>query len=194
MLAYRRSRKNSQSEIRISAGGRKLLYKIGQHIGWHDNDAIHNNRGNQWATWWTQFIGQKTASNVMTPRGAEILEAGCSEYNRISGLLKLAADSKGRSSTITPQIQVASDEAIMSLINQVALLEDTPETATAIVSQCQMQIEKLRELGNRFEEMLTGPITLADRLSSTTVMDSVLDQLRMEAQAHEELRTLDRQD
>jgi hypothetical protein len=194
LFAYRRSRKTGQSEIRISAGGRKLLYKIGQHIGWRDNDAFYYNRGNQWATWWMQLVGQKTASNVMTLRGAEILEEGCSEYNRISGLLKLAMDSKGRSSTISPQIQVASDEAIISLINQVALLEDTPETATAIISQCHMQIDKLSELGDRFEEMLTGPVTLADRLSSTTVMDSVLDQLRMEAQAHEELRIMDHHD
>ena len=63
-----------------------------------------------------------------------------------------------------------------------------------IVSQCSGQIEKLKELADRYEEIVSGPTTLADRLSSTTVMDSVLDQLRMEAQAHEELRTMDRQD
>lgn len=122
------------------------------------------------------------------------MEEGCNEYNRIAGLLKLAKDSKGRSTNMAPQIQAASDEAMVSLINQVALLEENPETQNAILSQCQSQNQKLKELANRYEEILSGPITLEDRLSSTTVMDSVLDQMRLEAQAHEELRIMDRQD
>ena len=191
---YRRIKKGTISEIRLSTSGRKLLYRLGQHIGWHDHDAPHNNRGNPWATWWQQIVGIKTAADILTPKGSELLEAGCSEYNRLTGLLKLAKDSKGRSSTLIPQIQVASDEAMVSLISQVALMEETPESQTAVISQCQMQIEKLHELGERFEEILSGPITLVDRLSSTTVMDNLLDQLRMEAQAHEELRIMDRQD
>ena len=194
-FGYLRNRKNNTSEVRISAGGKRLLMKIGHHIGWHDHDATYHNRGNQWATWWQQVMGIKTASNVLTPASAELMEAGCIEYNRIFGLLKLAKESSsGRSSTMTPQIQAASDEAMITLINQVALLEQTPESQGAIVSQCQSQTDKLRELANRFEEMLSGPVTLADRLSSTTVMDNVLDQLRMEAQAHEELRIMDRQE
>ena len=191
---YRRIKRNTPSEIRISSSGRKLLYKIGQHIGWHDHDSPHNARGNPWATWWQHLVGVKTAADILTPKGAELLEAGCTAYNRLTGLLKLAKDSKGRSSTLTPQIQAASDEAMVSLVNQIALMEETPESQTAVVSQCQLQIDKLHELGERFEEILSGPITLVDRLSSTTVMDNVLDQLRMEAQAHEELRIMDRQE
>jgi hypothetical protein len=187
-IAYVRNRKSNSSEIRISSSGRKLLLKIGQHIGWYDHDSIQHQRGNPWGTWWQQIVGIKTASNVLTPVAADLLEQGCCEYNRIFGLLKLAKESSGRTTTLTPQIQAASDEAMISLINQVALLEQTPETQAAVVGQCQCQIDNLHELANRFEEMLSGPVTLADRLSSTTVMDSVLDQMRMEAQAHEELR------
>lgn len=189
----KRNKKLLQPEVRISGSARKLLYKIGQHIGWHDQDAYRVNSYNAWTAWWQTIVGVKTASNVLTPKSAELLEAGCSEYNRITGLLKLAKDSKGRSSNLSPQIQAASDEAMISLINQVALLEETPETAAAIISQCQSQIAKLGELSARFEEILSGPTTIADRLSSSTVMDNVLDQLRLEAQAHEELRVMDRQ-
>lgn len=192
--SYFRNKRMIQSEIRITMSGRRLLYRIGQHIGWHDHDAAYNNRGNPWHAWWQNLIGVKTASNVLTPAGAELLEAGCTEYNRISGLLKLAKDSKGRSTTLSPQIQAAGDEAMISLINQVSLLEEAPETQAAIYSQCKTQIDKLHELADRYEEMLSGPVTLADRLSSTTVMDNVLDQLRLEAQAHEELRIMDHQD
>lgn len=187
-LIGKRTKKIVQPEVRISGSGRKLLYKIGQHIGWHDQNAWQAQNANPWGTWWQSIVGIKTASNVLTPKSAELLEEGCSEYNKIAGLLKLSKDSKGRSANLAPQIQAASDEAMISLINQVALLEETPESQTAIISQCRSHVSKLEELAERFEEILSGPVTLADRLSSTTVMDNVLDQMRLEAQAHEELR------
>jgi hypothetical protein len=83
---YRRMKKGVQSEVRLSGSGRKLLLKIGQHIGWHDHDSINNMRGNQWGMWWSRLMGVKTASQVLTPVSAQLLEAGCAEYNRISGL------------------------------------------------------------------------------------------------------------
>jgi phosphate/sulfate permease len=192
----KRSKKDIQPEVRISSNAKKLLYKIGHHIGWYDPDAWHGQyqANGAWNSWWKSVFGVKTASNVLNPQSAELLETGCSEYNRITGLLKLAKDSKGRPSNLVPQIQAASDEAMISLLNQVALLEDNPETHSAILSHCNSQIAKLKELAERYEEMLSGPMTIADRLSSTTVMDNVLDQLRLEAQAHEELRIMDRMD
>ena len=190
----KRSKQIVRPEVRISGSGRKLLYKIGQHIGWHDQSAWQTQNANPWGNWWQSIVGIKTASNILNAKSAELLEEGCAEYNRITGLLKLSKDSKPRSSTLAPQIQAASDEAMISLINQIALLEENPETHNAILTQCISQNQKLKELADRYEEMLNGPITLEDRLSSTTVMDSVLDQMRMEAQAHEELRIMDRQD
>ena len=192
----RRSKKSIQFEVKLSSSGRKMLYRIGQHIGWRDHEMTYG-FGYSYApraSIWRNIFGVKTARDILTPQSALVLEEGCSEYNRIGGLLKLAKDSKGRSTNMAPQIQAASDEAMVSLINQVALLEESPETQNAILAQCQSQNQKLKELANRYEELLSGPITLEDRLSSTTVMDNVLDQMRMEAQAHEELRIMDRQD
>ncbi len=190
-LIGKRNKQIVRPEVRISGSGRKLLYKIGQHIGWNDQSALQAHNSNPWGSWWQSIVGIKTARNVLNPNSAKLLEEGCAEYNRITGLLKLSKDSKGRSATLAPQIQAASDEAMISLINQVALLEETPESQTAIISQCRSHVSKLEELAERFEEILSGPITLADRLSSTTVMDNVLDQMRLEAQAHEELRMED---
>lgn len=191
---HHRNKKGTSSEVRLSANGRRLLQRIGDHIGWHDHDNPDNVQGNPWGKWWQQLVGVKTASQVMTPAGSELLKAGCNEYNRIFGLLSLANDSTGRSTALLPQIKAASDEAMISLINQVALLEEAPENHLVLDSQCRIQISKLHELADRYEEMMSGPITLVDRLSSTTVMDGLLDQMRMEAQAHEELRIMDRQD
>jgi hypothetical protein len=191
---HHRNKKGTSSEVRLSTSGRRLLQRIGDHIGWHDHDNPDNVRGNLWGRWWQQLVGVKTVSQVMTPAGSELLEAGCSEYNRVFGLMTLAKDSRGRSTTLLPQINAASDEAMISLINQVALLEEAPENQSLLGSQCRSQISKLHELANRYEEMLSGPITLEDRLSSTTVIDNVLDHMRMEAQAHEELRIMNSQD
>jgi hypothetical protein len=189
-----RIKKSVQSEVRLSRNGRQLLHKIGQHIGWHDHDSPEHLRGNQLGLWWLRLMGAKTASQVLTPAGARLLEAGCIEHNRIYGLMNLAKGTNGRSTTLLPQIRAASDEAIVSLINQVALHESAPETQSAIEGQCQVEIDKLHELADRYEELISGPITLEDRLSSTTVMDGLLDHMRLEAQAHEELRTMNRQD
>ena len=189
-----RGKKPIQSEVKISANGRRLLHKIGNHIGWYDHDHMRGYQKNAFNDWWKNMFGIKTASDVLKPKSAELLDIGCSHYNRLTGLLKLGKDGQGRSSNMAPQIQAAGDEAMMSLLNQIGLFEDNPEMENVIVSQCSGQIEKLKELADRYEEIVSGPTTLADRLSSTTVMDSVLDQLRMEAQAHEELRTMDRQD
>ena len=191
---HQRNKKGTLSEVRLSAGGRRLLQRIGDHIGWHDHDNPDHARGNAWSKWWQQLVGIKTASQVMTPVAAELLEAGCAEYNRIFGLLNLAKHSTGRSTALLPQINAASDEAMISLINNAALLEEAPENHSVLDSQCRSQIRKLHELADRYEEMMSGPVTLVDRLSSTTVMDGLLDQMRMESQAHEELRLLDRQD
>jgi len=194
IVLEKKNRKPIQSEVKISSSGRRLLYRIGTHIGWYDPDQWRNNHPNSWNTWWQAIVGRKTASQVLKSNSSQILEVACNEYNRLTGLLKLVKESQGRSSNMAPQIQAASDEAMISLINQIGLMEDNPETEAAIVNHCHAQIAKLKELADRFEEMLSGPTTIADRLSSTTVMDSVLDQMRLEAQAHEELRVMDRLD
>jgi hypothetical protein len=172
-------------EVKLSAQARKLLSRIGQHIGWYDQTQNSYNQGTQL---WALIAGTKTASNVMNSPGAELLEAGCFEFNRLTGLLKLGKENQGKSHNMAPAIQAATDEAIISLLNQVALLEENPETRGAIWSQAHGQIARLKELADRYEQTMTQPETIADRLSSTTIMDSVLDQLRYDSQAREELK------
>ena len=193
-LMYLGRRNAPQSEVKISAAGRQLLFRIGQHIGWHDQDAYQPRPNRGWGAWWQSIVGVHTASDVMKPLSADLMEQGSAQYNRLAGLIKLGKTSKVGINTWLPQVQAAGDEAMISLINQVALLEANPETASAVEPQGRNQVANLKELADRFEEKISSPATIADRLSSTTVMDNVLDQLRLDAQAHEELRVMDRLD
>lgn len=186
--AGRKGRNLPATEVRLSSQARGLLTRIGQHIGWHDTSHDWDWASNIAGGVIQSFFGQKTAANVISAPAARLLDEACHEYNRVWGLLKIADSATGRIKQMTPQVRVAADEAIISVLNQVALLDKSPETVNAISSQVSIQTNKLRELANHFEAMLNEPSSLADRLVSSNVMDGVLDNLRMERIAHEELR------
>lgn len=186
--AGRRAKNIPTTEVRLSSQARGLLTRIGQHIGWHDTSHDYD-----WATgplgnFLSGLCGHKTASNVIAAPAAALLETACSEYNRAWGLLKIADGSTGRAKQLVPQMRVATDEAMISILNQVSLLDKAPETQGTISAQVGQQSGKLKELADHLEGMLSEPATLADRLVSSNVMDGVLDNLRMERMAHEELK------
>ena len=186
--AGRRAKNIPTTEVRLSSQARGLLTRIGQHIGWHDTSHDWD-----WATGPTGnflagLFGQKTASNVIAAPAAALLEKACFEYNRVWGLLKIADGSTGRSKQLVPQMRVAADEAMISILNQVSLLDKSPETHGTISAQVGQQSSKLKELADHLEGLLSEPASVADRLVSSNVMDGVLDNLRMERIANEELR------
>jgi hypothetical protein len=77
---------------------------------------------------------------------------------------------------------------MISILNQVSLLDKSPETHGTISAQVGQQSGKLKELADHLEGLLSEPASVADRLVSSNVMDGVLDNLRMERIANEELR------
>lgn len=177
-------------EVRMSAAGKKLIYRIANHIGWHSPEAYGSNPYRNF--WWQSLFGRKTARNLLSHTSSDLFEHGAYEYNRIAGMLKLTKEASGKANHLAPQIQAASNEAMISLINQIALLESNPETKGPIEVQCREQLHKLSELAALFESRLEEPTSIMDRLSSTNLMDNVLDQLRFEREAQQELRIMDR--
>lgn len=185
-VSYKKGKETIKTDVKVSPQARKMLYKIGQHIGWYEPDVVYGTttyRNN----WWIQIFGMKTAAGVLAPAAGTILEEGCFVYNRIEGLIKVDKESGERARAISPQIRAATDEAMVNLLNQIALLDQNPESQSIIESRAIEQIRKMTELANRFEDLLRKPETITDRLSNVTVMDSVLEQLRGESQAWKEL-------
>lgn len=179
-------------EVRMSPAGKKLIYRIANHIGWHSPEAYGSSPYRNF--WWQSLFGRKTARNLLSTTSADLFERAAYDYNRIAGMLKLTKEAGGKANHLAPQIQAASNEAMISLINQIALLESNPETKGPIEVQCREQIRKLNELAALFESRLEEPTSIMDRLSSTNLMDNVLDQLRYEKEAQQELHIMDRED
>jgi len=186
--AGRRAKNIPTTEVRLSSQARALLTRIGGHIGWHDTSHDWDWATGQTGSFLASLFGNKTASNVMAAPAAALFDKACFEYNRVWGLLKIAEGSTGRAKQLVPQMRVAADEAMISILNQVSLLDKSPETQGTISAQVGQQSAKLKELADHLEGMLSEPATLADRLVSSNVMDGVLDNLRMERIANEELR------
>jgi hypothetical protein len=188
--SHKKGKEATKTDVKLSSEARKMLYKIGQHIGWYD-PAVNYGSASYRTSWWIQIFGMKTAAGVLENSAGIIMEEGCFVYNRLEGLLKLDVESGEKARTIAPQIRAAADESMVNLLNQVALLDRNPESQSLIESRAIDQIRKMTELANRFEELLRKPETLTDRLNNTTVMDNVLDQLRGESQAWRELNQED---
>ena len=187
---YRRS-KQSGSEVQLNTEASSLISQLATHIGWY-NPASMGNRSYQyqnqmkpWKNWWG---GVKTSSQILSAEVFEMLERAAFQYNRLSGLLVLAKSASGRSSRMEPNIRNASDQTMFGILNQVALVDKRPESASAIRSQVDHQIKQLEELGDRLELLLSEPTNNFDAISSTSAMDSVLEDLRMEQLAREEIR------
>ena len=184
LLLQRKLGREIRTEARLTAEGRKLLTRVFQHVGWTQHQNLH--MGWNWGGWgrW----GKRTSAQVLTPESFALLEAGAFEFNRLSGLLKI--DGSRIHPTIDrlrASIRAAADEAMIGIWNQVAILEKMPESRSSITRQIESDIGALREMGERVEGLQKSERTLTDRLSGTSAIDSVLDQLRLDESARAEL-------
>lgn len=182
------NRDRVQSEVRLSPAARSMVSRVLNHIGWTDP-----HRSQYANNWWMQMMGRKTSADLLNPISSELLNRATFQFNRIEGMVKLANDHNGRLKQLIPSIRVAAEEAIYIILNQVALLEQSPETHQTIAGQVETNIAKITELGNGLEGMIRQPDTIADRLTQSSVIDSVLDQIRQENLAHQELNSTNSQ-
>lgn len=186
--ATRRNAPEMKPEIKLSHQARKMMYRISNHIGWYDPEA---NGGISRNSWWYQIFGTKTASDVLTAEAAAYLDVACAEYNKLSALLEMDREQKGRAKSIAPQVQAAGMEAMIGILNQVAMLDANPEVRSTVDRSLQVQIHQLKELTARFDQMMTQPQRLSDTFVQSNLMDSVLGTLREENRAWEELHDVE---
>ncbi len=191
-VSYWANKKRGQlikTEVKLSSEGKKMLSKVGQHIGWYSPEQVYGT-SNYKANWWYIAFGRKTAATVLSTEASLLLEQGCKDYNRIMGMLNLEKEAGVHQRAIAPKIEAASDEAVISLINQVALLDKNPESKSAIEGSALQQISNLAELADRYEQLIYEPKTVVSRFQSSTMMENVLSELRSESRAWNELNQL----
>jgi len=184
-----RTQKHSQSEINLNPQAVKMLSHLATHIGWFNPDVLQTRTQRYQSAMWGQLWGGvRTSAQILDREVFEMLDKAAFQYNRLSGLLQLAKDSTGRPSKLEPNIRNAADEAMLGILNQVALVDRRPESASAVQKQVDHQVDQLAELGNRLEAMISDRATAFDRMGSTTALDTVLEDLRLEQSAMDEIR------
>jgi hypothetical protein len=118
-----------------------------------------------------------------------ILEQAAYQYNRVQGVLTATESSKDVTVLrLRKSAEVAADEAIGEVFHHAATLSKYPESMKVAEANIQARIDALSELAERLEQLCQREPSLTDRLGASTVMDSVLEDLRIDAQARQELR------
>lgn len=127
----------------------------------------------------------RSSKEVLTPRAFALLEEASRECNRIQACI--SGSTHASISRRAPQIATAADEGMAYVLQQAALLDKFPESGTAVETSARQQIVALREIADRLEELHTREPLLTERMESTSTVDRVLDDLRLESLARTEL-------
>jgi hypothetical protein len=184
----------SAPEWKLTPEAKGLLLKlVQQRLGWHGfGSPIHGKRGRivmrrvAWQSGDPSFgwFGRSNAS--VAPEVMRLLEVAATAYNRIQGTLQSPSGSS--LTKIAPSAAKAADEAMATIFDNSATMDRYPESVAATQVQITKEIAALTELGDRLEQLVTRQETITDKMASATTMDAVLDDLRLEQLARNELQ------
>lgn len=184
----RKFRSSPQPEVSLTSDARGLIHRLATHIGWTESSAQHSHSGFRIDIFGMSFGGPRTSSDKLKPFTFGLLERTAAYYNRIQGMLK-TKDTK--SATLLqkhePSVKAAADEAMIIALNQAALMEKFPENSENCRKVIEARIRDLEELSNRLSKLVHSQMTVTETLASGSVMGSVLEQLRMDEAARQEL-------
>lgn len=177
--------KNRDNEVRLTKEGGQLLFKLVNHVGYMNPYQYSTHK---YGSAWHKIWGIKTASNILSKQGFEILETAAGQHLRIHAQLELDSHAGKKLSRSSGAIRLATEETMITLINQVALLEHHPESLGSIGDVAKKEIAKLTELADRVEQSVTGEDSLLGMHRGGSTIDGVLENLRMEQEALDEIR------
>ncbi len=181
-------RNTPQPEVTLTMDARMLLQRLASHIGWTESSNSHHSNHFRLEIFGMSLGGPRTAADKLKPFTFGLLERAAAHFNKIQGLLKTK---DARSASILqkhePGIKAAADEAMIVAVNQAALMEKFPESSENCRAVMESRIRDLEELANRLSKLVNSQMTVTEALSGSTVMSSVLEQLRMDEAARHEL-------
>jgi hypothetical protein len=204
-INLKRRFQQSPNEPRISPEAKSFLQELMRqtHTGWNSGHGYTANRSAQAAhqahsplsqgnTVWHQLgkhwgVIPKTPADVLPRALHDLLDTACFHYNRVLGTIE-GARNEPSLAKISQAAKNGADEAIFAVLHQSAMMHRYPETITTASRDCEEKIRALKELADGLEKMLTQPVSISDRLGYTSAMDSVLEDVRLESRAREELR------
>jgi hypothetical protein len=125
------------------------------------------------------------SSQTMDPATLDFLEAAAHAHNRISALedFGAAGPSLGR---LLPKIVNAANEAMAEVLHLVAVSARYPEASSPAHQRLKNSVARMNEIADRASRLAESPNLDAGKAET---IDSVLEELRFEALARQELVT-----
>lgn len=146
---------------------------------WSDYSTLPNTWGpNQPAV-------MKCSKEVLNDRAYALLEDAARECNRIQACITGSANQALQRRAM--DLAAASDEGMAQVLQQASLLDRFPESGQAVEASARNRIEALKEIAERLEALHVREPLLTERMGSTSTVDRVLDDLRLENLARQEL-------
>lgn len=124
----------------------------------------------------------------LAPNELEPLERAAAEYNRVAGGVAMGNSGSALLAKMGPRVVKAADEVMADVLHQTAMLAKYPEGINAARARLEAQIHALKELADRVEAMAAEQPNLTDKVAYRSSIDDVLDELRLEQLARNELK------
>lgn len=134
---------------------------------------------------WRQTLNQRGLSSL-PEEVLDQMEAAAYHFNRTAGALE-AGSTAGSLTRLRPKILQAADEAMLDVLHQAQLVSQFPEGIKAIRGRLTGSVETLKELGDRVEALTLREPTFTEMIAGRTMADEVLEELRLEQSAFNEL-------
>lgn len=207
-LIYRAKHAGDKTEpIMLTPEARILLVNLSHHIrGWGSPwkaSSPHNmagvGMGSHLSAAPRQDYGRRSPvrRSLATIAGQvelDGLEQAAHEYNRIAGVLAAGSSGSAMLAKMSQRVTRAADEVMADALHQAALVAKYPEGASAARQKLTSLTDNLRELADRIERVSNEQTSITDKVAYRSSIDDVLDELRMEQVARDELRLAENQD
>lgn len=184
-LRFRSSGVRARSLAPVSTEGQRLLHKLCSHIGYYNyqDEPYGRSLGG--------LRGFRTTCQVLPQELFELLNGAAHQHNRIEGLLmERASATDGSLKAIEPNVRAAAIEAMALIVNHAAWIDTFPENAQDHAQTIRARSAQLQELADRVSKLVRAKPSVVESLGARTLMDDVLDRLRLDDDARGELTAL----
>jgi len=134
------------------------------------------------------WAGMRGQTNDIPGDVLDLLDRAAFQYNRIAAVLSSGAAGTATVAKMGPRLSQAADEAMAAVFHDAAGMVRYPEGGTASRSRLETHIQSLDELARRLEAVTNKAPTFTEKLTYRSGMDEVLEELRLEELARNELR------
>jgi hypothetical protein len=117
----------------------------------------------------------------------DLLEEATAEYHAIQGTLRIEQGSSQALIRSSQRISRAAEETLGQILHNAAILVQYPESSLTTRDVMSLQLGSLYELARHVDVIASAEPSLADRLTSQSLMDVVLEEMRMDERTRSEL-------